>query len=285
MRSTTRSAELARRPRARPLYVLVTCEHGGNRIPSRYRRWFAGAQAALASHRGYDAGALSTARLLAAATGGHLFFTTVSRLLVELNRSPHHPRVFSDIMRRAPRAVRQEIFERYYVPYHTAIAADVAAAIARGMRVVHIGSHSFTPVFDGLERAADAGVLYDPARPLEASFAVHWVAALRARDTGVVRRNYPYQGRNDGLPTLLRRRFPPEDYLGLELEVNQRHALAGGAAWRRLQRALVDAVPAALAAFSDDAGVTPPRAAPGSERRSRGARAEADSRAAIRAGR
>ena len=276
----------------RPLRLLITCEHGGNRIPARYRRWFVGEESTLDSHRGYDAGALTMARLMAAATASPLIATTVSRLLVELNRSPHHPRVFSDLIRRAPSAVRREAFERFYVPYHAAVAAEVAAAIEAGARVVHVGSHSFTPVFDGLVRRADAGVLYDPARALEARFATLWVKTLRAEGAGVVRRNYPYEGRNDGLPRLLRRRFAPGDYLGLELEVNARHALAGGPAWTRLQRGLAAALPEALAAFAEDARderpggrVIPRRGAPGNGRRSPAAPAARGFRATIPAGR
>jgi predicted N-formylglutamate amidohydrolase len=282
------AARASSRAGARPVRVIISCEHGGNRVPARYGEWFAGQEDALASHRGYDPGALATARLMAGAAGATLRFTTISRLLVELNRSPHHPRVFSDIIRAAPRAVREEVFERFYVPYHQVIAADVAAAIARGALVVHIGSHSFTPVFDGVERQADAGILYDPARALEARFAAHWVEALRARGAGVVRRNYPYEGRNDGLPTLLRRRFAPDDYLGLELEVNQRHALAGGATWRRLQRGIAAALPDALRAFAPEAGASwpsRPRGARESARRSREAAPGADSRAGSPAGR
>ena len=41
---------------------LITCEHGGNRIPPRYRDLFAGCEALLQSHRGYDPGALTLAR-------------------------------------------------------------------------------------------------------------------------------------------------------------------------------------------------------------------------------
>ena len=44
---------------------LVTCEHGGNDIPPRYAPLFRGRRALLASHRGYDPGALVTARALA----------------------------------------------------------------------------------------------------------------------------------------------------------------------------------------------------------------------------
>ena len=92
--------------RARPLHVLVTCEHGGNRIPARYRQWFTDAEALLASHRGYDPGALAMGRTLAGVAGAPLIATTISRLLVEVNRSPHNPRVFSAAMRRAPPSVR-----------------------------------------------------------------------------------------------------------------------------------------------------------------------------------
>ena len=82
-----------------------TIGHGkGNRIPPPYRRWFAGEEGLLASHRGYDPGALAMARTLVATTGAMLVAATVSRLLVELNRSAHNPRVFSAIVRRASSA-------------------------------------------------------------------------------------------------------------------------------------------------------------------------------------
>ena len=37
-----------------------------------------------------------------------------------------------------------------------------------------------------------------------------------------VRRNYPYLGRADGLPTATRRRWPQDRYIGFELELNQK---------------------------------------------------------------
>ena len=38
--------------------IVISCEHGGNRIPARYREWFTRHRALLASHRGFDPGAL-----------------------------------------------------------------------------------------------------------------------------------------------------------------------------------------------------------------------------------
>ena len=77
-----------------PVFPLViTCEHGGNRIPVPYRDLFRGQQRQLASHRGYDPGALVMGRALAAAFAAPLVVSTVSRLLVDLNRSVGHPRL------------------------------------------------------------------------------------------------------------------------------------------------------------------------------------------------
>ncbi|HEY4139396.1 MAG TPA: N-formylglutamate amidohydrolase, partial [Casimicrobiaceae bacterium] len=229
--------------------LLVTCEHGGNRVPPAYRRWFKSADNALASHRGFDAGALSMARGLAQTLNGDLLFTTVSRLVVELNRSLRHPQLFSSFVRVAPEAVRREIFERYYVPYWRAAQAAVDRALRDHARVVHIGSHSFSPVLDGHRRTADIGLLYDPARLREASLCARWREALwRRSPQWTVRRNYPYAGKNDGLTTALRRRYSPSRYLGIELEINQLHPLGRGATWHAMQRTVIAALSEALAA-------------------------------------
>ena len=38
----------------------------------------------------------------------------------------------------------------------------------------------------------------------------------------------------------MRRRYPPERYVGIELEVNQRYVEAGGPAWPKIRRTLVE---------------------------------------------
>lgn len=38
---------------------LITCEHGGNEVPTAFARLFRGHRRLLATHRGYDAGAWS----------------------------------------------------------------------------------------------------------------------------------------------------------------------------------------------------------------------------------
>ena len=222
--------------RPRDVEFLVTCEHGGNRIPAAYRDNFAGDEALLQSHRGHDSGALAMARDLARRLRAPLFYSTVSRLLVDLNRSPGHPRLHAEAIARLPVATRRRILERHYLPFRSQVDAAIAATLSRGGRIIHLSSHSFTPVLDGLERSADVGLLYEPARAGEAALCRAWAACLKARAPGLrVRRNYPYTGKSDGFTSWLRRRYMAADYVGIELEINQRIVMTGGNGWRRLR--------------------------------------------------
>ncbi|MEP7083775.1 MAG: N-formylglutamate amidohydrolase [Betaproteobacteria bacterium] len=222
---------------------LITCEHGDNRIPPAYRALFDGLQPLLDTHRGYDPGALRMAIDLAAAFGAPLVSSTVSRLLVDLNRSLGHRQLFSAATREIPRALREDILARHYRPYRTEVERLAAQFVARRRRVLHISSHSFTPVLDGNVRTTDIGLLYDPARHGERALAARWKIALEARSPALrVRRNYPYQGKGDGLTSHLRSRFPATAYVGVELEINQQIVFDGGRPWSRLRQQLIESL-------------------------------------------
>jgi predicted N-formylglutamate amidohydrolase len=230
-------------------FVLITCEHGGNRIPARYRPLLRGARDLLDSHRGFDAGALTMAKALAAALEAPLLFSTVSRLLVDLNRSIGHVRFHFDAVRDAGPVVCEAIVERYYRPYRAEASRYVQDAIAQRRRVIHLSSHSFTPVLDGDVRTADVGLLYDPSRQSEVALCQHWQATLQALAPHLkVRRNYPYAGKGDGLTRELRRRFSPSAYVGIELEINQKHVTEPAHRFRAMRRSIIESLCVALAA-------------------------------------
>jgi predicted N-formylglutamate amidohydrolase len=219
---------------------LVTCEHGGNRIPAKYWPLFKRHRALLETHRGYDPGALATARDFAPALGAELVYSTTSRLLVDLNRSPHHRQLFSEITRALPSTERERVLARYYFPYRDWVCEQVRSATSSGERVLHLSCHSFTPRFSGLERRADVGLLYDPRRTFEREFCTAWQREIESARRGlVVRRNYPYRGYADGLTTDLRRRHSHANYAGIELEVNQKFPLGESHAWREFRKMLL----------------------------------------------
>jgi len=223
-----------------PLTLILTCEHGGNRIPPRYAALFRRAKRVLDSHRGYDPGSLELARLLARQLRAPLVYSTVSRLLIELNRSPRHPRLFSEFSRPLDAEARDELMQRYYHSYRRRVCELVERSMRGGSTVMHVGVHTFTPVMKGERRTADVGLLYDPARRVERRLADRWLDALRRlRPELKLRRNYPYRGTSDGLTTMLRRQFGSR-YAGVELEVNQ--SWPSRLTWCELQRDLAASV-------------------------------------------
>lgn len=232
------------------LRPIVTCEHGGNAVSARHASLFVDHQDLLASHRGWDPGALELAERLAVRLGAPLYAARTTRLLVDLNRSPDAPDLFSEISRALPAGELARVLAACYFPYRLAVEAAVAAALAdERSTVLHLSAHTFTPALDPPARDFDLGILFDPDRPGEAAFARRLRAALADRAPRLsVRDNQPYLGTADGLTTHLRGRFPAERYLGIELEVNQRLPLGYARRWRAAADHLVSAVAATLAA-------------------------------------
>ncbi|HEY2559877.1 MAG TPA: N-formylglutamate amidohydrolase [Caldimonas sp.] len=228
--------------------LVLTCEHAGNVVPERYRPLFVGHEALLPTHRGWDPGALLLAQEMAERFHAPLYFEETTRLLVDLNRTVGNPELHSEATRHLSLRERREILAAYYHPHRGRVAAAIAEAVRTSPdRVVHIASHSFTPELNGHVRTADVGILYDPGRAGEVAFASAWLQALKAADPQLrLRRNYPYIGKSDGVTQSLRRVHPPERYVGIELEVNQRYVEQGGLAWPKIRRTLVDTLGAAL---------------------------------------
>lgn len=216
-----------------PIAVVVSCEHAGNRVPPEWQDLFRDRNDLLASHRGWDPGADGLAHFLAEALEAPLVRTDVTRLLVDTNRSPGHPRLFGPDARTLPEDARRSIVEQYHAPHRRRVKDEVEVRLQAGWRVLHLGVHTFTPVLDGRVREVDVGLLHDPGREGERRFCRAWGAALRRRLPELrVRTNQPYRGTSDGLTTWLRGVFgsgrsgersdPTEEcYLGVELEVSQ----------------------------------------------------------------
>ncbi|TYC59976.1 N-formylglutamate amidohydrolase [Zoogloea oleivorans] len=232
----------------KPPALVITCEHGGNLIPAAYAELFEDLQALLETHRGYDPGALAMAEMLATAFDAPLLSSTVSRLLVDLNRSVGNQSLHGAAVRTLSAATRQDILSRHYLPYRAQAEALVRQAVAEYGAVIHLSSHSFTPELDGQLRRADVGLLYDPRRSGEVDLCARWKASLQACTPGlVVRRNYPYAGKGDGLTRWFRRHLPPDAYVGIELEINQKHVFEGGRPWAALRKVIVESLRQALA--------------------------------------
>lgn len=199
---------------------LISCEHASSAVPPAFSGLFPNPDVLL-SHRGWDPGALETARTWAERLKTPLFASSVTRLICDCNRSPDNPSVWSSVTRSLSPAEKKAILAEWHTPHRSAVSGQAAGLLRHGTPVIHLAAHSFTPVLDGITRNMDIGLLYDPSRPAERQLATVWRRELRQILPRLrVRLNAPYRGTSDGLPTTLRRQFDAH-YLGFEVEFNQ----------------------------------------------------------------
>lgn len=201
--------------------LIISCEHGGNQVPAMFSELFNGKDELLNSHKGYDLGTGDLFDyLLPQAHFG--IKNTMTRLLIEFNRSEWSKNLFSSILSNASFSEKEHLIRDYYRPYREKLIDQITHEIERNYWVLHLSLHSFTPQLETQIRNSDIGILYDPSRPYEKLWASHFKQKLKENQGEyTVRMNYPYLGKADGLTTYLRKRFS-DRYLGIELEINQK---------------------------------------------------------------
>lgn len=203
--------------------LFFTCEHGGNQIPLEFKKLFTPYKTLLNSHRGYDIGILDVFKKFTNEFDAESFYSDNSRLLIELNRSPHHKNLFSEITKPLNKDIKQYIVDKYYKPFRTEVESKIEKFIKKKINVFHISFHSFTPELNGKVRNADIGLLYDPKSEQEKEFCIKWKKEIaKINSELMVRFNYPYLGIADGFTSFLRKKFGYKFYGGIELEINQK---------------------------------------------------------------
>ena len=216
--------------------MIVTCEHAGNKVPETFAHLFESLNEVLQSHRGWDPGAVELAKYLAAECNAPFFCCETTRLLIEPNRSLDSNQLYSEYSRSLFDTHHDELLREYYYPYRNGVE-DILKKMSKP--ALHLSIHTFTPVWEGQPRAVDVGLLYDPDRSSESAFTNRLYDNLeQALPSLTIKLNEPYKGTDDGFTTYLRRQFPVSDYIGLEIEVNQKHV--GTEKWEMIAVGLKD---------------------------------------------
>ena len=205
----------------KPIALIISCEHAVNTVPPAYQDLFAGNESVLQTHRGIDLGALEIAHHLKPLACGYTQ-ATISRLLIDCNRTLTHAHCFSEFTQCLSETDKQTLVEHYYLPFRQETENLIQAKIKSGCQVLHLSIHSFTPELNGIKRNAGIGLLYDHTRHGEKEVARIWRGLLlQQTPTYRVRMNYPYHGNTDSFTTALRKKYTEHDYLGFEVESNQ----------------------------------------------------------------
>lgn len=178
----------------RGAYVFV-CDHASNFIPPEMGTLGLG-EIDLQRHIAWDPGALPVARALAEALDAPLVESCISRLVIDCNRPLDAPDLIPALSETTviPGNAALSAEERArrialaYEPFHAAIEAVLAERIAAGLETRLVSVHSFTPVYKGVQRPWQIGIIHDEDTRLAGPF----IAALEAQPGLVVGVNEPY---------------------------------------------------------------------------------------------
>lgn len=201
--------------------VTLACEHASNAIPSEFGDLGLSKQA-LESHIAWDPGAYAVAQRLSALLDAPLVAQTVSRLVYDCNRPPHASDATpaqSEIYAipgnaDLTEAERAERARRFYEPFRAALAACLDARMAAGQAPVLVTIHTFTPVYFGVRREVELGILHDRDRRLADAL----LGTLAAERGWIVRRNEPY-GPEDGVTHTLADQALPRGLYNVMVEI------------------------------------------------------------------
>lgn len=200
---------------------ILSCEHASNHVPTIYLPYVKPYLSRLSTHEAYDLYAQAIAASLAKKLGIPLYAGNITRLLIDFNRSLHHPQCMA-LSKKLPANLKQTLIEDYYQCYRHTVLTQIEKALAASETVLHLSIHSFTPVLQGKARHADLCFLYDPTRQKEKKACTAWQKMIETHAPRLrIRRNYPYRGISDGFVTFCRTQFPQHRYLGIEIEMNQ----------------------------------------------------------------
>lgn len=175
-------------------YVLI-CEHAGRRIPAALEDLGLPASE-LRRHIAYDLGAGDLAGALSRRMDAPLFTQRYSRLVCDCNRQPGVASFIPEISeltlipgnQNLSGAERRRRREEIFQPFHQGVSAALDARAAAGRRSILVTIHSFTPVFKGVPRPWEIGVLYNRDRGLSPAL----LDVLREMTSYQVGDNQPY---------------------------------------------------------------------------------------------
>jgi predicted N-formylglutamate amidohydrolase len=181
--------------------LFLVCEHAGRTIPKSLGSLGLPAHE-FERHIAYDIGAEQVARGLSKRLDAPLVLQRYSRLVYDCNRPPEADSAIPELSelteilgnRQLSESQKRQRVEEIYVPFHAQVSKLIELRLNAGRPVIFVTIHSFTPVFKGITRTLDVGLLFDRDR----RFTDMVAPLLRATGRLDVRYNEPY-GPTDGV--------------------------------------------------------------------------------------
>ncbi|MEZ5582692.1 MAG: N-formylglutamate amidohydrolase [Candidatus Competibacteraceae bacterium] len=225
--------------------VILVCDHASNAVPKRMNNLGLDAKE-LTRHIAWDIGAAEVTRHLSTRLDAPAVFGGYSRLLIDCNRPPGDPTSIAQVSdgtfipaNHSLSDVEADLrCETFFWPYHHAITNTLAHLWRHGRAPALIAVHSFTPVFGGLRRPWQVGILWNR----DPRLALPIMERLRAYPAINVGDNEPYSGRQLGFTMETHAGAAGLAHVEIEIRQDQLADAAGCVQWAELLGDILEVV-------------------------------------------
>lgn len=155
--------------------VVLVCDHASNFVPPEYGTLGLD-RAEFVRHIAWDPGAMPVSLEMSALMDAPLVASRISRLIIDCNRPLDAPDLIPAISettvvpgnRNITAQERERRVALAHTPFHKAIDALLDQRAKAGLETRLISVHSFTPVYKGVSRPWDIGIIHGDDRRLAA---------------------------------------------------------------------------------------------------------------------
>ncbi|ADZ71976.1 N-formylglutamate amidohydrolase superfamily [Polymorphum gilvum SL003B-26A1] len=187
--------------------IVLLCDHASNHIPAELDDLGLSGPS-LTAHIAWDPGGLGVSRDLSRLLDAPLVHPCVSRLVIDCNRALTARDLIPEVSETTiipgnaglSPDERQRRIDLVHRPFHDTIERLLAERAAAGLASVLVSVHSFTPVYKGIERPWEIGILSNHDR----RYAEAILADLSTQSDCTVGDNEPYSPADGVYYTLAR---------------------------------------------------------------------------------
>jgi predicted N-formylglutamate amidohydrolase len=173
-------------------------------------------------HIGWDIGAQGVCEHLSRLLNAPLVLQTHSRLLYDCNRPPTAKSAIIEFSEDTPIPGNQQLSaiqkqaraNEIYYPFHRTIT-DLLDKRSHHIDSIIVTIHSFNPIYKGLDRALDIGIIND----LDSTWAANLTRAAQANKQLIVKLNEPYSAA-DGVTHTLQLHGRNRQLANVMIEIN-----------------------------------------------------------------
>ena len=174
---------------------LVICDHASNRVP-RSLKGLGIQKGDLQRHIGWDIGTEDIGKYIGKELNMPVILASYSRLVVDLNREPHHSECMPEVSDRTniaaniglSKKAKDQRLKEIFWPYQKQIEKQINRLLKTGCPLL-IAIHSFTPQLNDVKRPWHISVLWNKQEKI----AKRLIAEIRKREPSLlVGSNEPY---------------------------------------------------------------------------------------------